>query len=270
LHEDEEHIYPRLSRQRRRQITDEQSSLHPRHLFLLAVQNGKRPHLDGDAWSRLSFGAVGETPAPASPAARARLLIRQLLLLGGAEAWRGEEGSGMAGSGGQPAAMGGAGGGGVGAGGGGERLHLPALLGRHHGCARLRPAGPHNARQRRRRERRAPARGGRQPHPSLGDPPPRFRVCLLRLRHALACRHQDARHAILGGEFGRSYPPISFTISSASSQFVTFVCFLCLLSWAFYLIFVSFDSMSASCHGGCGFQPATTRSGEVNRVGTKS
>jgi hypothetical protein len=106
-----------------------------------------------------------------------------------------------AGEGGEPPAVGRAGGSGVGAGGGGERLRVPALLARHQGGARVQPASAHHARrrQRRRRERGARPGGARQPPPALAHPRHRLRLRLLRLRHALARRHQDRRHALLGG-----------------------------------------------------------------------
>lgn len=97
--------------------------------------------------------------------------------------------------------MGGAGGGGVGAGGGGERVRVPALLARHQGGAGVQPEGAHHARrrQRRRRERGARPRGARQPPPAVAHPPHRLRLRPARVRHALARRHQDPRHAVLGG-----------------------------------------------------------------------
>lgn len=114
------------------------------------------------------------------------------------------------GEGGETAAVGGAGGGGVGAGGGGERLRVPALLARRQGGARVRPEGAHHARrrQRRRRERGAPPGGARQLPPAVAHPRHRLRLRLLRLRHALARRHQDRRHAVLGGTLPPSPSPV--------------------------------------------------------------
>jgi hypothetical protein len=123
--------------------------------------------------------------------------------------------------GGEPHAVGRAGGGGVGAGGCGERLRVPALLARRQGGARLQPAGSHHARCRQRHRRERGARHGvaRQPPPALAHPRHRLCLRLLWLRQALARRHQDSRHALLGGTLPLPpfvSPPLSVLRRSSS------------------------------------------------------